>query len=124
MTSNSFKSFFIIIGNEMQNLGYHFCQISQNVTPILKPIVSFFFVTYAFSTFFSPHMLYPKTVNILLCSLKNSYRFQKHFLHIKCFFLCIIASKNPIHKDLLTSPIKLYNCYQFHMHHHNLFQTY
>jgi hypothetical protein len=30
MILNYFKSIFII-GNEMQNLGYHFCQISQNV---------------------------------------------------------------------------------------------
>ncbi len=25
----------------MQNFGYHFGQISQNVTPVLKPIISF-----------------------------------------------------------------------------------
>jgi hypothetical protein len=41
MTLNYFKSFLIYEGNEMQNLGYYFCQIFQNVTPVLKPIVLF-----------------------------------------------------------------------------------
>jgi hypothetical protein len=38
MTLDYFKSIFII-KNEMQELGYHFCQISQNVTPVLKLII-------------------------------------------------------------------------------------
>lgn len=36
-----FQILFYFKGDEMQNLGYHYCQISQNVTPISKPIVSF-----------------------------------------------------------------------------------
>jgi hypothetical protein len=36
-----FQILFCYRENEMQNLGYHFCQIFENVMPILKPIVSF-----------------------------------------------------------------------------------
>jgi len=48
-------------------------------------------------------MLYSKIVNILFCLLKNAYRFKKHFFHTKYIFLCIIALKNLIYKDLLTA---------------------
>jgi len=40
MTLNYFILFFYYRENDVQNLGYHFCQIFQIVMPILKPIVS------------------------------------------------------------------------------------
>jgi hypothetical protein len=48
-------------------------------------------------------MLYSNIVNLLLYYFKNTYWFKKHFLHTKYIFLCIIASKNPVYKDLLTT---------------------
>jgi Na+/H+ antiporter NhaB len=32
----------------MQNLGYHFCQIVQNMTPILKPVILSSLITCTF----------------------------------------------------------------------------
>jgi hypothetical protein len=45
--------------------------------------------------------------NILFCYFKNAYRFKKHFFNTKYIFLCTIALKNDVYKDLLTSPSKV-----------------
>ncbi len=69
----------------MQNLGYHLCQISQNVTPVLKPIVSSTSINlYIFIiVVFSPNVIFKGSKHTILLT-------QKCILVEKTFVSCKI----------------------------------
>jgi hypothetical protein len=92
----------------MKIFGYHFCQISQNATPIFQPIVSSTWINLCiFYYYFLLLMFFSNILNILLCYFKNTYQFKNFFLYI----LCTIASKDLVYKYLLTFPARVCSCF-------------
>jgi hypothetical protein len=67
----------------MQNLGYHFCQISQNVMPILKPIISSSSIKlYIFLIVFSQDIIiFKDSKHIILLILKMHIISKNIFLY-------------------------------------------
>jgi hypothetical protein len=79
----------------MQNLGYHFCQIFQNVTPILKPIVLFILNNICiFITIFFQYALLKnkKHINLLI---KKCMSVQKTFSVYKIYIFVHHNLKKP-----------------------------
>jgi hypothetical protein len=99
-----FQILFYYRGNEMKNLGYHFCQIFQNVMFVLKPIVSFTSINPCIFTIvvFSPNVIFKDSKHIILL-IQKCILVEKHFHHTKYISSCIIVSKFLVHRELRTN---------------------
>jgi hypothetical protein len=91
-----FQILFYYRRNKMKNLGYHFCQISQNVMPVLKPIVSFTSINLCIFTVvvFSPNVIFKDSKHIILL-IQKCISVEKTFLSYKIYFFMHHSFKVP-----------------------------
>jgi hypothetical protein len=79
----------------MKNLGYHFCQIFQNVTPILKPIISSTLINLCiFSVIFFQDVLFKDSKHIILL-IQKCILVQKTFSSYKVYLFIHHSLEEP-----------------------------
>ncbi len=83
--SQLFKIHFYYKRNEMQNLGYHFCQISQNVTPIFNQQYHLLELTYAYFIVIFFHDVIFKDSKRTILLLQKCISIQKTFSSYKIY---------------------------------------